>query len=293
MIIVKVMGGLGNQLFQYAFGQAIKEKYGCVVKYDLSYFEKIPEGDEPRKAFINRFLEQDNIATEAEVYNLTKNDSKKVYKILRKLGFYSYRTKYERSVDGINSLEDVTDQTYLVGYWQSEKFFLNVKDIILNTFDFQKLVDDANVRGLANRFQKEQSVSIHVRGGDYLLEKNQALFGGICTSEYYRKAFNYIKDCTDCAKFYLFTNDIEWTKKNIDLSYDEITIISEQLEHPEDWIEMYLMSKCHKNIIANSSYSWWAAWLNNYEDKLVLAPNKWNQNRENEKIFCDSWIRMD
>lgn len=286
------MGGLGNQLFQYAFGQAISDKYGYEVKYDLSYFDNIPAGDELRKPFIHRFLMDSQIATATETELLIRKDKKRLYKVLKQLGLYSYRTRYERPIDGINSIEDIEDNTYLIGYWQSEQYFDNITEKITSTFNFRKLCHDDNIINLAAQMEEASSVSIHIRGGDYLLDKNQAIFGGICTSDYYNKAIEHIKEKVSNPVFYLFTNDIDWTKNNIKLPYDDITIISEQLSNPEDWVELYLMSRCHYNIIANSSYSWWAAWLNQNSDKIVLAPPKWNQNMENDKIYCDSWIKI-
>ena len=292
MVIVKISGGLGNQLFQYAFGKAIEEKYGYDVKYDLSYYENIPDGDTARKVFVSRYIPSHMIATEEDILQITTRDKSAWKKVLKRLGLAEYRTKYERPGDGVTSIEQVKDNTLLIGYWQSEEYFSNVCDKIREEFSFENDIQSPEMKALLEKIKSSDSVSIHVRGGDYLLSQNQTIFGGICTSEYYEEAYAYMKKKNPISKFFLFTNDVEWTKKNIHLPYEEITMVSEEYEATEDWMDLYLMSLCKDNIIANSSYSWWAAWLNDHVDKTVICPYKWTNDNQHSDIFCKSWIKM-
>lgn len=292
MVIVKISGGLGNQLFQYAFGKAIEEKYGYQVKYDLSYYEDIPKGDSVRKVFVSRYIPSHKLATREEVSRITERDKSVWKKVWKRLGLTEYRIKYERPEDGITSIKQVKDDTLLIGYWQSEDFFTNVCDKIREEFSFENDTQSPEMKALLEKIELSDSVSIHVRGGDYLLSQNQAIFGGICTSEYYEESYAYMKKKNPASKFYLFTNDVEWTKNNIHLPYEEITMVSEEYEATEDWMDLYLMSLCKDNIIANSSYSWWAAWLNAHADKTVICPYKWTNDNRHSDIFCKSWIKM-
>lgn len=292
MVIVKIFGGLGNQLFQYAFGKAVEEKYGYQVKYDLSYYEDIPKSDSVRKVFVSRYIPSHKLATREEISRITEHDKRVWKKVLKRLGFAEYRTKYERPGDGITSIEQVKDNTLLIGYWQSEEFFTNVCDKIREEFSFENEVQSPEMKALTEKIKSSDSVSIHVRGGDYLLSQNQAIFGGICTSEYYEEAYAYMKKKNPSSKFFLFTNDVEWTKKNIHLPYGEITMVSKEYEATEDWMDLYLMSICKDNIIANSSYSWWAAWLNAHADKTVVCPYKWTNDNQHADILGKSWIKM-
>ena len=292
MVIIKVAGGLGNQLFQYAFGKAIEEKYGYEVKYDLSYYADIPKSDSFPKVFVSRYIPSQKLATKEDISRITERDKSVWKKILKRLGFAEYRTKYERPVDGVMSIEQVKDDTMLIGYWQSERYFSNVCDEIRKIISFKEYMLPQDMVRIMESIHSTHGVSIHVRGGDYLLQENQAIFGGICTSEYYEEAYAYMKKKNRSSKFFLFTNDVEWTKKNIHLPYEEITMVSEEYEATEDWMDLYLMSICKDNIIANSSYSWWAAWLNANKNKTVICPSKWTNSQIDDKIFAKGWTRI-
>lgn len=292
MVIVKISGGLGNQLFQYAFGKAIEEKYGYDVKYDLSYYEDIPKDDTYREVFVSRYIPLHRLATKDDILKITKWDKSVWKKALKRLGFAEYRTKYECPGDGVTSIEQVKDDTLLIGYWQSEEYFSNVCDKIREEFSFENDTQSPEMKVLSERIKSSDSVSIHVRGGDYLSTQNQAIFGGICTSQYYEEAYAYMKKKNPAGKFFLFTNDVEWTKNNIHLPYEEITMVSEEYEATEDWMDLYLMSICKDNIIANSSYSWWAAWLNPNRKKTVVCPFRWTNHQIDDKIFAKGWTRI-
>ncbi len=171
------------------------------------------------------------------------------------------------------------DDIYLEGYWQTEKYFNGVSEEVRKAFDMEKLlsyVREQNDKKTGVLFEEylaqitsEESVSVHIRGGDYLLPENQKLFGGICTAEYYRKAMEQMKKEHPHARFYLFTNDKQWAGQQ----NAQETLVD--LGGQSDYQEFVLMSKCRHHILANSSFSWWASYLNNNPCKTVYAPDKW------------------
>lgn len=293
MVIVKVMGGLGNQMFQYAFGKCIENRLHYKVKYDISYYENIPLGDTKRNVYITKLIGREDIATQDEIEAICNQDYKKINKVLKKIGLYKSRRRYEEPGE-ILDLQKIEDDMYLSGYWQSEKYFYEFKDLIRKEFCFAKQLEDSKAKEILKEIGKyKNTVSIHVRAGDYLTEVNKKTFGNICTSQYYIKAYYYVKNLYPEAKCFLFSNDVEWTVNNISLPYDEITIVSSQLSEAEEWIELYLMSMCTINVVANSSYSWWAAWLNENIDKVVICPTKWTNQKVSENVICGDWIRID
>lgn len=274
---VRFSGGLGNQMFQYAFYKCLKQR-GCKVYADLSsyrYDGAMPfELDEVfKKVSVNKIFCKKGILTDAikkfiyvgKCSNCEKNDS-----------------WYDKNI-----LEDITGGVY-IGYWQTEKYFTGIERELRQDFRFG--YGEENLKALADELRRSNSVSVHIRRGDYL--DIQDVYGGICTMEYYANAIDRIKTMAgQDVQFYFFSNDIEWVKTQF--KGDNYHYISEELfESYEDWYDMCLMSSCRHNIIANSSFSWWGAWLNDNEDKIVIAPSKWLNTGETPDIWCDGWIRI-
>ena len=261
MVIIKLMGGIGNQMFEYAFGAQL-HALGYKVKYDISELEqyKIHSGYELEKVF-NLKLEY---ASEIELrkYKLTIFN-----RILRKLNLHNSWIVQRDFAFNIRYLRlKINKICYLDGYWQSEKYFSSITEIIRNKFTFPSL-DERNKIYLAD-IQNTESVSIHVRRGDYV---NHSLHGGICDLDYYQKAIEYIKQKVKDPFFVIFSNDIEWCKQN--LSIDNSVYITDN-SGDNSYKDMQLMSLCNHNIIANSSFSWWGAWLNQNPQKIIIAPSK-------------------
>lgn len=180
------------------------------------------------------------------------------------------------------------DDIYLEGYWQTERYFERISDEVRRAYDVDKLlryVREKNCKGVQEPealFEKylvqitsEEAVSVHIRGGDYLLPENQKLFGGICSESYYRTAIERMKKEHPRSRFYLFTNDKQWITQRIAQGEkaDDVEIID--LGGQSDYQEFILMSKCRHHILANSSFSWWASYLNSNPDKTVYAPDRW------------------
>ena len=289
MIIVKIMGGLGNQLFQYAFVEKLKSM-GKDVKVDLSIYEDTPEGTTVRDSIYDMLNIKYEIATQEEIYSLFKRDiwSKIWRRISKNANAYyenepSYKPEIMKRTSG-----------YLVGYWQSEKYFEDMRSRIVEAFDFSEMMKDGDAAILDDRESDTESVALHIRGGDYLNKLNVGTFGGICTKEYYCKAIEYIAQKIKNPKLYIFTNDKEYAKTIVDAVLDNTEeSLSYQFVEGNDeshaYLDLVLMSKCKHHILANSSFSWWGEYLSD-QSGITVAPSKWTNDSDNKDIYRNNWV---
>ena len=290
MVIIKLMGGLGNQMFQYAFGRTLREN-GTEIKYDTSYYNHIPDGDTSRTCELSHIVSDLPTAGQQDL----RKYQNIVQKVLRIIDIYAgtklSAVRMEENKDFDISFMEEKDK-YLIGYWQNEDYFKRIREELLKDFAFPVWeLNEVNIKLSQEISEAENAVAVHVRGGDYFSANNIKIFGNICTAEYYERAFNYFENRYDNVKFFLFTNDVKWVNRNINIKEHDI----EQIDWNNDsagWIDMYHMSKCKHNIIANSSYSWWAAWLNRNKDKIVVAPDKWANNDTFLHIVPEDWVRI-
>ena len=178
---------------------------------------------------------------------------------------------------------------YLNGYWQSEKYFADIRDDLLKKFVFPESKNIKN-REVLGDITRDESVSIHIRRGDYLnSQENYDLFGGVCSLEYYKRGIEYFRQHYKEAVFYVFSDDIDWARNNLKAA--EFVFVDWN-NGKEDYYDMYLMSQCKHNIIANSSFSWWGAWLNSNRDKQVVSPSRWFNKYQSKDTICEGWLRM-
>ena len=180
------------------------------------------------------------------------------------------------------------DNIYLSGYWQGEKYLENTNYNINNYFKF----NCANkLTKISEKIKNTNSVSIHFRRGDYVNNIKTNTFHGLCGFNYYNNGIKFISKNISNPIYFVFSDDINWVKQNFKLNYPTIYI-----EDNKDYEDMYLMSLCRHNIIANSTFSWWGAWLNKNPDKIVIAPQKWFadkvKNKNTNKIIPKEWIRI-
>lgn len=254
MIIASLQGGLGNQMFQYAFGKALSLRHRTELKLDTRSLSK---GIPPRKYELNIFEITEKFAPPLS-YWLSKITKTYVN---------------ERDLDG--SIPNASNNLYLDGYWQSEDYFKDYKQEIRNIFKFKK-----------TKNLPSESVSIHVRRTDYVDRKGRAPIIG-CSLNYYHKAMAFIYSKIKNPIFYVFSDDIDWCKNNINFSGFKFHYSST----PDD---LRLMSLCKHNIVANSSFSWWGAWLNQNPNKIVVAPDPWFNTTEGwrREIVLNSWIKI-
>lgn len=288
MKIVKILGGLGNQMFQYALFVALRNKFPNEKIYvDASYFNTyhVHNGLELNRIFgINlpqaSFLDRLKVTYPVHWFKLSR--------VIRKV-FPKRSTECIEAKDyTFNADVFTTESRYYDGYWQNYKYFESYIDEVRLGFKF-KMPLNTKTKNLLERLRGDKnSVSIHVRRGDYLKAQN---YTGLCNLDYYKKAIKYIMQEIKCPVFYIFSDDIEWCKNNIaPLIQDSEYIFVDWNRESESPLDMLLMSNCHHNIIANSSFSWWAACLNTNSDKITIAPEKWTNTKVNCKFQMPDWI---
>lgn len=290
MDIVRFSGGLGNQMFQYAFMLGLIAK-GRKVVPSLGYYKKFPNGNPYvlENVFPRIKLETiDEAVFETEYNKYVRKNKYFIYRIIEKI-FPKNKHYWLEQVEGCYDagVYDARNCVY-IGYWQSELYFQNVKEKLKINFQFE--FGEKKLQEIISLLKREDYTSIHVRRGDYL--DNESVFGGICTINYYEKSIKYILDEDSSAKFMVFSNDIAWVKDNIDLPEKTMYIENSLFENYRDWYDMCLMATCKNNIIANSSFSWWGAWLNSNPDKIVIAPSRWLNASSTKDIWVEGWIKI-
>lgn len=290
MIIVRISSGLGNQMFQYAMAKALAKKLNVEVKFDINSFKDNYIG---RKFQLDFFKTEFQIATEEEINSLIKKKSKMpgiLRKIFSKPKYFSSEYKEKQNFIFDPDLFKVKDNTYIQGYWQHEKYFINIQNQIVNDFTLRNEFNDINLDFL-EKIQNTNSISIHVRCDDYIHNPVIRNSFNVCGLDYYQKAINCITEKVSNPHFFVFSDDIPWAKENLTTNYP-ITYVDCNDNTP--YFDMILMSKCKYNIIPNSSFSWWAAWLNKNPEKIVIAPKIWKntENAHQIDIVPESWIKI-
>ena len=291
MIIIQVAGGLGNQLQQYALYRKLI-RLGKEVRLDLSWFES-PEEKGKSEKVTRRELELDyfdrliyEVCTREERQELIGGEDIRG-KLRRKLMPSTVHWFHESKMyhPEIFDFEDM----YLSGYFACEKYYGDILYDLREKIQFPQSSNPLNDE-MAEEMQKRNSVSVHVRRGDYLNPENAAMFGNICTSAYYRKALEIMKEKVPDAHFYLFSDDIPYVKK--EFNGDAYTIVD--INHgKESFYDMWLMSRCRHNICANSTLSFWGARLNGYADKIMIRPtihkNSQTFVKEDMEVLWEGW----
>lgn len=267
MIIVRVVGGLGNQMFQYAYAKALQHK-GYDVKLDISKFKKYK---------LHGAYQLDKYNIDLEIANPISESLPK--KVLLK------------SVKESNLLFDKKMQTlqgneYVKGYFQTEKYFTKIRAMLLEQFKIKVEISNKAQDIAKDILSFKNTCSLHIRRGDYVSNPKAKSIHGTCSLDYYKKALQLVNSSYNNTHFFIFSDDIEWAKKNLPV---ENTMYVEGTKIPHE--DLYLMSLCHHNITANSSFSWWGAWLNTNLEKMVISPKKWYVQKENE-VICKNWIKI-
>ncbi len=290
MIIVKIHGGLGNQMFQYAIVKSLAKKNNDTFKLDISFYPK----QNLRNYELNLFNIKENIASKQECIELAGNENF-IFKIKSKVGLktkkpLSYFSEKEHFVFD-NNLWNKKNDIYLDGYWQNENYFKDIKEELFRDFILREDISIEAKKHLS-KIKNSQSVSLHIRRGDYVQNAHTNSVHGTCNLEYYKKAVEYIENNVLEAIFYIFSDDIKWCKENFDFLKNKVFVDDTQ-KAVED---LELMKNCKHNIIANSTFSWWGAWLNQNKNKIVIAPKKWFSDIDLEKqareLIPKDWVKV-
>lgn len=339
MIITRLEGGLGNQLFEYAAARWLAEKYSTDLKLDISWFET----QKLRQYKLNYFNIQESFATRQEIdtivgnYSITKwlalkfgrklrleqtsadiatqrevtaiinnhsyslsswivarlkhkaglhNSQKELYR----QGKYFRQKHYHFDEEFLN----LSNHVYIQGFWQSEKYFSGIEDILRKEFTLRNPTTSL-FEQMAKTITDTNAVSLHVRRGDMANNPETNRLHGACSLDYYRLAVKYISEHVSQPHFFVFSDDPVWVEKNLDLEFP-VTLVSVNNQF-QDYEELHLISHCHHHITANSSFSWWGAWLNPKLDKIVICPKQWfgdfSYDHDTKDLIPEGWIRLE
>jgi hypothetical protein len=291
MIIVKLMGGLGNQMFQYAAAKALSVRHGVTLKVDLSFLNdrSARENFTFREYELDCFDNSIPIATNKELSIF--NPPNKIISSLKSFLGISGPMRYCENTFKYNvSFSELPNEILLEGYFQSEKYFLQIRSLLLQDFKWRSPATGVNL-SLTENIKSTNSVSLHIRRGDFAENKVINSFHGLCDINYYKRAISHINLNFENAIFFIFSDDINWAKKEIGMT-SKVVYVDHNIGKESYW-DMRLMSYCKHNIIANSSFSWWGAHFNSNPDKKVIYPSKWfgpNYNHYNTKdMYPPSW----
>jgi hypothetical protein len=293
MIVIRLISGLGNQLFQYSVGRQLALKKNCDLKLDLSFF-----GTQNLRTYtLREYNVKSSIASDEEIKKLAGIyfSDKLEDKIRRKI--QNLKPKHKRSYFKEDQwwvyepeLFNTSSNVYLDGYWQHYKYFEQLDKIIFDELTLKE-GPHSNVQSILSEIKSNNSsVSVHVRRGDYVSDLAANKLMGLLPVAYYNRAIDYMKQHVKDPVFYFFSDDINWVKDNI-----KVGVECFYLDGQKDYVDLNLMSNCSHNIIANSSFSWWGAFLNPNPDKIVIAPKKWVVPEEvNSRIQIQfpSWIKL-
>jgi predicted DNA-binding protein YlxM (UPF0122 family) len=291
MVIAKLSGGLGNQLFQYAFARGIQLKHKTQLKTDLSWYDEERNNHEfyQLNSFPNINIHKASARQIFFYKRKTLLSSSLLYKAVSNLFNYKTITETQFNFNPKQNLS-TSKNCYTNGYWQSEKYFNKIRETLLNDFSFPELSTKNNIT--KQNICNTNSCSLHIRRGDYVTNPLNKKNHGALNLMYYQNALNRIQQKVNNLSLFVFSDDIEWVKENLSTNLPTIYVdwnIGKSAIH-----DMHLMSLCKHNIIANSSFSWWAAWLNNNPSKMVFAPKKWFNERDwdTTDLIPKNWIKI-
>jgi len=281
MIIVQLQGGLGNQMFQYAAGRRLAKLRDTKLMLDTSWYDRAKQDDGVGKRVyelgpmaISEHLWRPTVAAKAQlklhhgpIFNDEDNS-------------YVYHTAFDQ----------LPNYTRLFGYFQNEKYFRDIRDVIMREFTLKQSATGRNAKLLAAIEADDSSVSLHVRRGDYVTSAAHSAHHGAKGPDYYAAATKRLATKVKNPTYYVFSDDIAWCRQHIKL--DDKTVFVDGNDYGGE--DMRLMRACRHNIIANSSFSWWGAWLNPNPDKIVIAPRQWLQTRDvdTSDIVPSDWIKL-
>jgi hypothetical protein len=292
MVISRIIGGLGNQMFQYAAGRALALSKSVELRLDLSAFT----GHTPHNGFeLERVFNVSAQAASGADFRrvLGWRATPTFLRALRRKQLSWLRGSkvvVEPSFNYWPSILDLPDDCYLQGFWQSEKYFLHHAPMIRADYTFKQPLESRN-KELVRSINQCHAVSLHVRRGDYAVNSATLATHGLCSSDYYHQAIRYIADRVTQPVFFVFSDDVPWVRDNISIEFP-----SHYVEHNrggQSYIDMRLMMLCDHHVIANSSFSWWGAWLNPKPEKIVVAPKKWFAIGNNlMDLFPPGWVSL-
>lgn len=291
MIIVKLIGGLGNQMFQYAAGRRLAHKHNTQLKLDISSFGSY----RLRRYGLHHFNIEATIATPEEVASLTIRKQGIAERVLRMALRWSSGPApthiREKHVHFDPDILNLPDSVYLDGYWQSERYFADIAGIIRQEFTV-KIPQKGKDKELAELMASCESVSLHIRRGDFVSDSHTNQVHSTCDQNYYFRCVEEITQTVKHPHFFIFSDEPEWARDNLKLPFS--TTLVDHNGADKNYEDMRLMSQCKHHIIANSSFSWWGAWLNNNPEKIVITPIAWFEDKTHniDDVIPSGWLKI-
>lgn len=292
MIVTRLVGGLGNQMFQYAAGWSLARRLGAELLVDRTWLEC--EGqmfETPRRYELGAFRLQARSASPELVSKLEQRGNSRLNRLCRRLGLTASPVVFYETSQAFDArFKAISGDLLLVGYWQSEKYFAAFADEIRSEFGLRDSPSDRN-RELIEQMRATNSLSLHVRRGDYVSSEATNRFHGVMPIAYYRDAVRAVTERAGPVEIFVFSDDIDWCKREIEIPGRQLHFVDHNTRGSED---MRLMSSCRHHILANSSFSWWGAWLNLDPGKVVVAPARWFQEPsvDTSDFLPEGWLRL-
>lgn len=276
MVSISFLGGLGNQMFQYALARNLSYKLGVELKFNNSFNLNRKDFDPSDILFIYDIFDLiGSPISEKDEFNLLKIN--------------------ETSLEFNHHIFSLKSNISLYGYWQSEKYFKENASLIKNDFTFKNSIESHNI-SIASEINKTNSVSIHLRGRDYINKPSTKKIHNTCDAKYYIDSIKYILRHVQDPYFYIFSDDLDWARSFFKDFECQHKFIEGNSWNKNSFEDMRLMSLCKYNIIANSSFSWWSAWLNKNPNKIVIAPHRWfapsEMNKTAKDLVPEEWIKI-
>ena len=268
-------------MFQYALGRHLSLKNKTRLILDLSFLDLTDNINHTKRHF-----ELNNFNVTAECQNIRSTYLKAILSRIKfklKMTNYVRETSFAFNPDILN----LKGNTYLDGFWQTEKYFRDIKDILKKDFVLKTNIDGRNMQ-ISNQIAACNAVSVHVRRGDYITAT--PTYQNLCDSNYYQTAIATVQKLVQDPVFFVFSDDISWVKSNLEIPCPHYYI--EHNQNETSYFDLFLTSLCKHNIIANSSFSWWGAWLNDHETKKVIAPASWfnDPKIDTSDLIPETWI---
>lgn len=284
MIVIKLSGGLGNQLFQYAFGMYLAETKNVKVVFDKSWYDR----NRDRHLTIQNIYKQIEFANKYQIAKILYPNNAFLYalSLLSRLvwkGSHLFITEKKPFEFDSELYDKIPESCYLDGYWQNENYFIKIREILLNSINTELESAHDHMQYL-NKIKNSNSVCLHVRRGDYVKLK----MDNICNLSYFNKAIKMVKNKVTNPVFFIFSDDFKFAQDNF--SSEGMILVPTNDKAPE--ADLVLMSHCKNQITSNSSFSWWASWLNKNDNKIVITPLKWNNGDAEKSPSPHRWIKV-
>jgi hypothetical protein len=298
MIISRLIGGLGNQMFQYAAGRRLAEMHGTILKLDLTdLLDRTPrENIVFRDYDLDIFDLRVGIATARELQRFAgkynHNFSKLIYRIKRKLGITPTYISEDLPFRPDPRVLNAPCSCYLDGNWQNEIYFRPIESLIRKEFRFRLKLNDPT-ESFANVIRSTNSICLNVRRGDFVSNPVTHRHHGVCDVDYFTRAISLIVEKVSDPHFFIFSDDIQWCTTELKLNFP-FTIFSNEFAGEKYEYKFFLMTLCKHFIIPNSTYGWWAAWLSENKNKIVISPQKWlnDSSIDTNGLIPPTWIRL-